>query len=343
MSLHAYWDGERIDRDLITRHNIDAVRVSAEESKTLVHPFCEHRVFIRSRSVGGRPRYHFAHFAKEKATCRWAGESEPHLALKDALVFESRRLGWDAQAEAGKSGKDRPDHVPDVLATHPDTGQRVVFEVQLSSQGAEEYRRRQDLRTAVPGTQSLWLARNADVAAEAGYVPIYHLERGDQRASTDLAATRYVTMTEWVGRALRNRLDKPRAKDAWEAWMAEEEARAAAAAAQHEALMARLAASEEARKARKEAEAEARRKRIAARNAASGSDPARWGWGQPPPPDVAHNFRTYLDASYARAARAREVAEDARYGDGEVPQHAGHGDAAAHGPVEAPTDLGADT
>lgn len=343
MSLHAYWDGERIDRAQISRHNVDQVRSKAEESRTLVHPFCEHRVFIRSKSVGGRLRYHFAHFAKEKATCRWAGESESHLALKDTLVFESRRLGWDAEAEAGKSGKDRPDHIPDVLAVHPNTGQRVVFEVQVSSQGAEEYRRRQDLRTVVPNTRSLWLTRNADVAVEAGYVPIYHLERGDEKVATDLIATRYVLMADWVDAALRNRLDRPRTKHAWELWIAEEEARAAAEAAQHEALMAKLDAAEAARKAKKEADAEARRQRIAARNSASAADPARWGWGQLPPPAVAHNFRTYLDASYSQATRARAVAEDLRYGDGEVAQHGGHGGAAAHGLREAPTDLEADT
>ncbi|WAC50441.1 hypothetical protein [Frigoribacterium sp. SL97] len=333
MSLHAYWDGERIDRAHITSSNVEAVRSAAESSKTLVHPFCGHRVYPRSGSRDGVTVYHFMHEHSSAENCAWAGESQEHLALKDTIVFEAQRQGWDAVAEAGRSGQTRPDHVPDVLAVNPTSAERVVFEVQLSAQPPDEYRRRQDLRVAVPGTRALWIARNQDVARRAGYVPIYHLTAEHTEVAKSPRGWPYVSLPDWVAAALNGELEQPQSRESWLDERARTESRRAADLAAEASRAARQGAVAEQESQRAEtdrlldeAQNDARRRLLLARGIT---------------PDIGGNFRMYLDQQ-TRMSRLQEA--DERYGDGELRQHGTReAGAAAHGPREAPTDLGADT
>jgi Holliday junction resolvase len=205
VSLEAYWDGERIDRSLLSDSNIDAFR--ARSAGELTHPFCEHRVLPRSKPVDGVNLYHFMHDPREARDCVWAKESESHLTAKDLLVQTARSLGWNAVAEAGRSGRHRPDHIPDVLVTRED--QRFVFEVQLSSQKAEVYQARQNARLAVPGTTSIWLTGSPLVPARVPWLPLYYYDPGTRRASTQTTHRQLVPLNEWVVAALYGQLALP--------------------------------------------------------------------------------------------------------------------------------------
>lgn len=223
MSLSAYWGDERISRELVTSANEKAVRETFRKGGRLTHPFCGHRAFLRSKPVGTSRLYHFVHETLRDGACAWSGESETHLALKDTIVHEARRLGWDAVAEAGRSGQSRADHVPDVLATDPSTGRRVVFEAQLSSQAAELSRERHAVRVRVPETTALWLTPSVAAAKHAGWVPIYTLSEDRTKASASPGGAPVLSIEEWVQRALAGTLALPPSRKEKEAKAYEED------------------------------------------------------------------------------------------------------------------------
>ncbi|MDR8415069.1 hypothetical protein MTP10_40860 [Nonomuraea sp. 3-1Str] len=78
----------------------------------------------------------FAHdIADPSCPCR--GESQAHLYLKTLFARLSREAGWHAEVEVPGQG-----WRADTLATHPSTGRKVAWEVQLSPANLATLQRR---------------------------------------------------------------------------------------------------------------------------------------------------------------------------------------------------------
>jgi hypothetical protein len=104
---------------------------------------------LQTSKLGTR---YFAHNAGGGGCREHAGESALHLAAKTEILRGCAAAGWDAEPERPGDG-----WVADVLAS---SGPRqVAFEVQVSQQPDDEYRRRQD-RYAQVGIRCAWFVRH---------------------------------------------------------------------------------------------------------------------------------------------------------------------------------------
>lgn len=135
MPLTALLDGSRVDA---TKH--DAVfwaGLQESDDVRMILPLCGTRAVPMKR---GKSTRYFAHYSKKGCDALHGGESQQHLALKEALQRCIDSLpGWHAVVEHSHPSRD---WVIDVLAQSDDLRKGVAFEVQLSSQTPDEYFRR---------------------------------------------------------------------------------------------------------------------------------------------------------------------------------------------------------
>ena len=117
----------------------------------LTMPCCTAAAIPKTSSRGTR---FFAH--KAGAQCSWKPEGEIHRAVKASAVEVARRLGWDAQSEAGGASPDGNRWTADVLCRKE--AEAIAIEIQWSAQTNEETRRRQE-RYAHSGITGVWLLR----------------------------------------------------------------------------------------------------------------------------------------------------------------------------------------
>lgn len=83
-------------------------------------------------------------------------ESEDHRAAKLAVVKALRSAGYSAKVEQSGQSSDGEEWQADVLCTT--VGKTIAFEVQLSQQTLQEYRRRTQ-RYAAAGIVAIWMVR----------------------------------------------------------------------------------------------------------------------------------------------------------------------------------------
>lgn len=88
-------------------------------------------------------------------------ESYAHTRLKIDIVKAARALGFKAELEATGSAPDGAEWIADVLVTKPD-GDRVAFEVQLSSQHLRDFRLRTE-RYRRSKVDCCWVVSNKPV------------------------------------------------------------------------------------------------------------------------------------------------------------------------------------
>jgi hypothetical protein len=111
----------------------------------------------------GRPRVsssglrHFYH-RPGVGRCEWAAESVPHLSAKASIAVAASSLGFRVETEAVGDG-----WRADVLVS--DGPKKIVFEVQYSRQGVEDYDERSE-RYARDGANVCWLVRHSDALAK---------------------------------------------------------------------------------------------------------------------------------------------------------------------------------
>ncbi len=140
------------------------------------------------RSQIGSP--FFRHDA-EQPRCPSNGESATHRWLKSELAQSIRRAGWNAEIEVPNdagSGDERRWRA-DVMATSPETGRRVAFEVQISGQTVEVGHFRTE-RYARDGIETYWVA--ATKAWWLWKIPGFQIEAIDGDAQ--LSVTRGIAM-----------------------------------------------------------------------------------------------------------------------------------------------------
>ena len=127
------------------------LRRRSRTERDLAMPCCTAAAIPKTSSRGAR---FFAH--KAGAQCSGKPEGEVHRALKASAVEVARRLGWDAQSEAGGASPDGNRWTADVLCRKG--AEAVAIEIQWSAQTNGETRRRQD-RYAHSGITGVWLLR----------------------------------------------------------------------------------------------------------------------------------------------------------------------------------------
>lgn len=144
MPLIAILDGDRVDATTHDRQSWAALKKS-DDRKRLVMPVCNIRAVAKSRGDDTRL---FAHYRLRDCSVDHGGESPQHLAMKEALAWKIGTVpGWHALIEFPHPSRE---WIIDVLAESDDKHHRVAFEMQLSSQTLENYRRRSQLPVDLP-------------------------------------------------------------------------------------------------------------------------------------------------------------------------------------------------
>lgn len=115
----------------------------------LTCPACGAGVHAKLSPAPRRLRY-FAHDALE-SHCALSGESLAHRLLKIELASAIRDAGWDARLEVAGEG-----WRADVLASDTQSGRRIAWEAQLSSQTADETAAR-SMNLEASGVEVCWV------------------------------------------------------------------------------------------------------------------------------------------------------------------------------------------
>lgn len=177
MPLSCRRNGRRISTDELSDYEWRQLRANYRAFG--LRMACCNREAIPKESTLGTP--FFAH--KRRGDCESASESAEHLAAKATIAKAAREAGWEAQVEArGEAPRTSESWVADVLCTRGRA--KVAFEVQLSPQTEEEYRRRQRIYSA-SGVRTLWLhkrRRNSHQflrGSDQESLPLVHLDARD--------------------------------------------------------------------------------------------------------------------------------------------------------------------
>lgn len=118
----------------------------------------------------------FAH--QRIQACTTKPETKEHLFAKTVIARAALAAGWDVETESRGSTPTGEEWIADVLAKKGTA--RVAFEVQWSSQTAEETLRRQ-ARYAASGVRALWLLRQRKFPCSRA-LPAFHLTVEDNAA-----------------------------------------------------------------------------------------------------------------------------------------------------------------
>jgi hypothetical protein len=119
----------------------------------LTLPCCGAAGGIRRSRLGRRFFYHRT--TRQVPRCDWVGETPAHLLAKATIALACRRAGYTVTTEArGTAGR----WVADVLATPPDDGRPLAFEVQWSAQSLDATLARQ-AAYAADGVRGCWFFR----------------------------------------------------------------------------------------------------------------------------------------------------------------------------------------
>ncbi|MEZ0018067.1 competence protein CoiA [Sinorhizobium fredii] len=146
-------DGRNIQAFDLPDEEWAVLRLDNKKNRHLRMPCCASQVVMK---VSPRGTKFFAHSAR--GDCATAPETEEHRILKSMAVEAARRAGWACATEVAGLTPTGEAWTADVLA---EKGKhRIAFEIQWSSQTAEETLYRQE-RYRESGVRCLWLFRRA--------------------------------------------------------------------------------------------------------------------------------------------------------------------------------------
>ncbi|KVP39969.1 competence protein CoiA family protein [Burkholderia ubonensis] len=171
----------------------DALRRAHRKDGLLHFACCDSKLGLRTSTTGLRHFYHLT----PGGNCHYAGETEAHLHLKQAVMLAARAARWDAECEVqDDSGAGR--WRADVLMRRGKA--RVAVEIQLAKLPWDEIRRRQE-RYKEDGVRGLWLLKqdNYPVCKE---VPAFQLRLGEGQTAVRITPpndTLNVTLREYGG------------------------------------------------------------------------------------------------------------------------------------------------
>jgi hypothetical protein len=136
---------------------------AAKAAKNHLRMSCCGAQVVLKRSNRGTP--FFAH--ARRGPCTTAPESAEHLLAKDIIARSAEALGWTAMTEESGTSPSGKGWIADVLCRTPRLKSSIAFEVQWSSQNAEETEARQATYRE-SRVRGLWLMRQP-------VIPISHL------------------------------------------------------------------------------------------------------------------------------------------------------------------------
>ncbi|MBE8232242.1 MAG: hypothetical protein HAW67_00805 [Endozoicomonadaceae bacterium] len=124
---------------------------STHKHINLLMPCCSRKAIPKTSRLGTQ---YFAH--AKKGNCISAPETKEHIYLKSLVANAAKRSGWDVITEYSGVTPDGEKWIADVFCFKGNA--KIVFEIQWSHQGIEEYQRRAK-KYAESGIRSAWLFR----------------------------------------------------------------------------------------------------------------------------------------------------------------------------------------
>ena len=165
MPLKARLDGRDLIAPFLGDAEWAAVAAATRGGAALTLPCCGAAGGIRRSRLGRRFFYHRT--TRQVPRCAWAGETAAHLLAKATIALACWRAGYSVTTEArGPGGR----WVADVLATPPDRGAPLAFEVQWSDQTLDATLARQ-AAYAADGVRGCWFFRRPPGAGRRPTAP----------------------------------------------------------------------------------------------------------------------------------------------------------------------------